>query len=308
MKIFKPKFWQNKLNFFSIIFLPVSVIFLILISIRKLITLSKKFKIPVICVGNIYIGGTGKTPLSILITNKLKKRFSPVIIKKYYKNHKDEHKLIKENTDNLILNNKRTFAIEEAIRMNFNVAILDDGFQDHTIFKDLNILCFNSKQLIGNGMIFPSGPLREGINSLRRAKIVIINGNNNEKFEKKIMNINNDLEIYYSKYLPLNISEFVNKKVYAFAGIGNPENFFELLKSNNLNIKKAVSFPDHYQFSKVEIQDMVDEAHKNDFVLITTEKDHQRIKEYGFKNIKFIKLELKIFDEKKFINQILNIL
>ena len=305
MKFLKPKFWDNKNDIFSILLKPISILFYFLINLRKSLTHAKKFKIPVICVGNIYVGGTGKTPLSIIIAKELKvKKKNPVIIKKYYKDHNDEHQMIKKTVDSLILNKDRTLALKEAEKKKFDVAILDDGFQDYAIEKDLNIICFNSKQLIGNGSIFPAGPLRESFSSLKRAKIVIINGERNKIFEKKILKISNNIKIFYSKYTPTNIEQFKNKKLYAFAGIGNPDNFFELLSEYNLNVQKKISFPDHYNFNMNELEKMTELASKNNFELITTEKDFYRIKDYNFKKIKYLKLDLIIKEKNKLIGEI----
>ena len=307
MKIFKPKFWDNKNNVFSILLKPISILFYFLINLRKFFIHTKKFRIPIICVGNIYVGGTGKTPVSLMITNELKvKKKNPVIIKKYYKNHNDEHQMIRKNNNSLILNKNRIRALEEAERKNFDVAILDDGFQDYAIEKDLNIVCFNSKQLIGNGSVFPAGPLRESLNSLKRAQIVIINGEKNKVFEKKILEISKKIKIFYSKYTPTNIEQFKNKKLYAFAGIGNPDNFFELLSEYNLNVQKKISFPDHYNFTANEIEKMIEIASKNDFEIITTEKDFYRIKDYNFKKINYLKLELIIKEKNKLISDIVS--
>ena len=305
MKILKPKFWQNKLNFFSVILLPFTLLYMVLIKIRKSFSIQKKFKIPLICVGNIYIGGTGKTPLAIKIKNELENFKKTVVVRKYYKNHKDEHRLIKEKTNSLILNSSRSAAIKEAEKNNYDAVILDDGFQDYSIKKDLNILCFNSNQLIGNGLLFPSGPLREGMSSIRDAKIIIINGKTNKEFEKKIFEISNNTNIYYSKYLPLNTSQFKGKKILAIAGIGNPDNFFETLKENHLDIQKTISFPDHYEFKKEELEKIIEEARQNNWEIVTTEKDYYRINILGFKNIKYLEIELKILDKEKLINQIL---
>ena len=92
MKLIKPKFWEKKTSFLSIILYPLSLIFICLIQIKKRLVKVKKFKIPIICVGNIYIGGTGKTPLSIFLANEVYSNGKkPVIIRKFYKNHFDEH-------------------------------------------------------------------------------------------------------------------------------------------------------------------------------------------------------------------------
>ena len=306
MKFLKPKFWESKNNILAILLRPISLLFYFLTALRKSLISPKKFKIPIICVGNIYVGGTGKTPVSIMIANILKtNNKNPAIIKKYYKDHEDEHKLINNITNSLILNKNRVAAIEKAERENFDVGILDDGFQDHTIKKTLNIICFNNRQLIGNGLVFPAGPLRERLSSLKRAQIVIINGEKNKIFEEKILNISKNIKIFYSEYLPINIEQFKNKKLFAFAGIGNPDNFFDLLSKYNLNVQKKISFPDHYEFKKKEIEQITRDAVNNNLDLITTEKDFYRVKDYGFKDLRYLKVDLKIEEKNKFITEVL---
>jgi len=309
MKFLKPKFWESRNNIIAILLRPISLLFYFLTVLKKSFISPKKFKIPIICVGNIYVGGTGKTPVSIMIANILKaNNKNPAIIKKYYKDHEDEHKLINNITNSLILNKNRVAAIEKAERENFDVGILDDGFQDHTIKKTLNIICFNSRQLIGNGLVFPAGPLRERLSSLERAQIVIINGEKNKIFEEKILNISKNIEIFYSEYLPINIEQFKNKKLFAFAGIGNPNNFFELLSKYNLNVQRKISFPDHYEIKKKEIEQITEEAVNNNLDLITTEKDFYRVKDYGFKDLRYLKVDLKIEEKNKFITEVLKYL
>ena len=287
--------------------MPFSFFLQLLIKIRTSLYTKKKFNIPIICVGNIYIGGTGKTPLSLLIFKELiKYKKDPAIVRKYYKEHEDEYKLAKNESVPLFLDKKRSVAIKKAEDSGHKLIILDDGFQDPTINKDLNILCFNSKQLIGNGMTLPSGPLRESLKSVRNSKIVVINGEKNENFESKIKKISSKTEIFYSNYILENFNQFINKKIFAFAGIGNPENFFDLLLENNIDIFKKISFPDHYRYNKFEIEKMLKEAKKENAELITTEKDYCRIKEMGYDNIKFAKISLKINRKQQFINLILN--
>ena len=306
MKFLKPKFWESRNNILAILLSPISLLFYFLTALRKSLISPKKFKIPIICVGNIYVGGTGKTPVSIMIANILKtNNKNPAIIKKYYKDHEDEHKLINNITNSLILNKNRVAAIEKAERENFHVGILDVGFQDHTIKKTLNIICFNNRQLIGNGFVLPAGPLRERLSSLERAQIVIINGEKNKIFEEKILNISKNIKIFYSEYLPINIEQFKNKKLFAFAGIGKPNNFFDLLSKYNLDVQKKISFPDHYEFKKKEIEQITRDAVNNNLDLITTEKDFYRVKDYGFKDLRYLKVDLKIEEKNKFITEVL---
>ena len=307
MKYFKPKFWDYKNNTLSIILRPISYLFYCLTIFRKNLTSSEKFKIPIICVGNIYLGGTGKTPVCIEIVNELKKRGKkPVIVKKYYKTHKDEHKLIKNKLGSLIINKNRSRAIISAQNEDFDIAILDDGFQDYKIKKDLSIICFNSKQLIGNGLLLPAGPLREGLKSIKRSKIIIINGKKNKEFEDNIFKISKNIRIFYSEYLPKNISKFKNKNVFAFAGIGNPSNFFDLLTKHEFNVCKTKSFPDHYKFKKKEIDELIKEADKKNLQLVTTEKDFYRIKDFGYNKIEYLEINLVIEKKNKLIDNIIS--
>ena len=309
MKIFKPKFWSVKNSLIAYFLFPLSIFIQALLILRNKITKVKKFSIPVICVGNIYIGGTGKTPLSIEIAKILEKfNKKTAIIKKSYKEHVDEFKLIESKQVSLFINSSRHTAINDVVKNKFDYAILDDGFQDFSVNKDLNIVCFNEKQLIGNGMTFPSGPLRESLSSLKRCQIIVINGRRNIEFEKQIKIISNNISIYYSKYLPTNIEDFKNKNLIAFAGIGNPENFFDLLESNKLKIIKKISYPDHYNYTLQELNDLVSFSLENNLKIITTEKDFYRIKHFELSQIHSLNVKLEILDVDKFENNIIRYL
>ena len=263
MKFKKPKFWDARVNLFSILLLPFSLIVLLIIFLKKKIVKPISFSTPIICIGNIYIGGTSKTPTAIFLANKLSKLGNrTVIIRKFYESHTDEYNLIKANFSNLIINKNRVDGIRKAEESNYDKIILDDGFQDLTIKKDVNIVCFNKNQLIGNGLIIPSGPLREGLNSLNNAHIILINGEKDNQFERKILNINKQLKIFYSSFIPENLGEFKGKKLLALAAIANPENFFRLIKNFGLDIRKELIYPDHYEFSKMEVNEILDEVKK----------------------------------------------
>ena len=196
---------------------------------------------------------------------------------------------------------------EEAIRIaskeGFDTVILDDGFQDYRIQKNISILCFNQNQLIGNGFVMPSGPLRENLNALKYAEIILINGEKNKDFEKKILKINKYLNIFYSKYNPVFSNNFKNKKVLAFAEIKSRK-FFKLLLNNGLNIQKNISFPDHYKYKKEELENILIEARNENLEVITTEKDFHRIKGFKLDKINYIKLELEISEKDEFLKKI----
>jgi tetraacyldisaccharide 4'-kinase len=301
MKLKKPLFWSKNNNLFSFILFPFSLLIQLLFFFKNIFLKTKKISIPVICVGNIYIGGTGKTPLSIEIVRILKKfNLAPVLIKKFYKDQIDEINLINSKNIEIIKNSSRYIALKEAEERGFKSIVLDDGFQDHSIYKDLSILCFNEKQLIGNGFTIPAGPLREPLSALRRSKIILINGKKNEDFENKIKSINNEINIFYSKYIAQNSHKFLNENILAFAGIGNPENFFDLLKENNINVEKKISFPDHYNYTKKELDKLLKISKENNLKLLTTEKDFFRIKHFNITDIDYLTIKLEIINEELF--------
>ena len=301
MKLKKPLFWSKNNNLFSFILFPFSLLIQLLFFLKNIFLKTKKISIPVICVGNIYLGGTGKTPLSIEIVRILKKfNMAPVLVKKFYTDQFDEIDLINSKNIEIIKNSSRYIALKEAEERGFNSVVLDDGFQDHSIYKDLSILCFNEKQLIGNGFTIPAGPLREPLSALRRSKIILINGKKNEDFENKIKSINNEINIFYSKYIAQNSHKFLNENILAFAGIGNPENFFDLLKENNINVEKKISFPDHYNYSKKELDKLLKISKENNLKLLTTEKDFFRIKHFNTIDIDYLTIKLEIINEELF--------
>ena len=301
MKFKKPLFWSKNNNLYSFILFPFSLLIQFLFFFKNIFLKTKKISIPVICVGNIYIGGTGKTPLSIEIVRILKKfNMAPVLVKKFYKDQFDEIDLINSKNIEIIKNSSRYIALKEAEERGFKSIVLDDGFQDHSIYKDLSILCFNEKQLIGNGFTIPAGPLREPLSALKRSQMLLINGKKNEDFENKIKSINNKINIFYSKYIAQNSNKFLNENILAFAGIGNPENFFDLLKENNINVEKKISFPDHYNYSKKELGKLLKISKENNLKLLTTEKDFFRIKHFNITDIDYLIIKLEIINEELF--------
>ena len=177
MNLIKPSFWDKKIGFLSLVLYPITIIYILVIFFKRKFSKVQKFKIPIICVGNIYLGGTGKTTLSIKIYNLLKERGLKVcFIKKFYSNQEDERNLLSMKGF-LISKKTRKEALLEAIKRGFKIAIFDDGLQDKTVEYDKKIVCFNNKNWIGNGKTIPSGPLREDINSIRKYDYVFLNGN-----------------------------------------------------------------------------------------------------------------------------------
>ena len=310
MYFVKPKFWDKKSNsFLSTLLYPLSIIYYLANILKRKISLAEKFEIPIICIGNIYIGGTGKTSTAIEIFKILSGFKKVCFLTKGYgrKSNKDIY-LSEVNTPNqntedtgdepLLLNkfghvyisNNRVAAINKIIKLGYDAIIFDDGFQDHKIFKNLNLLCFDSTNWIGNGNLIPSGPLREPLTSIKLANFVVIKGEKNQFIEKEIKTICPNIEIIYTENKVENIETLRNKNFIAFTGIGNPYSFFNTLLNNEIKILKQIIYPDHFQFTEKNYKKLFEEAEKRNCNLITTEKDHLRINEKFKKKIYYTKL------------------
>jgi len=308
MNLKKPKFWDYKRpNIYAYILVPIAFLLKIL-NMVKIKSKNKKLKIKTICVGNIYIGGTGKTSLSIKINEILtRKKIKSCFVKKFYKDQLDEQKILRSR-GKLFLSPSRIEAINLAENENYEIAIFDDGLQDHSINFDISFICFNNINWMGNGLTIPAGPLREDINNIKKHQNIFINGNleNLENLKKQIFKINSKINIHVGKYEPLNMNEFnKNDKYLVFTGIGNHKTFISMVKKHELNVCKDIEFPDHYTYTDSDIDLIINQAKDLNCKIITTEKDYFRLKNNRVDQIKFIKSELKIIDEEKLINIIL---
>ena len=310
MNLKKPKFWDyKKPNIYSYLLLPISIVIQIIYFLKTRLHKKKKFNIRTICVGNIYIGGTGKTSLSLKLNEILiKKKIRSCFIKKYYSNQLDEQKLL-SNNGKLFTAKKRSRALSKAENENYQVAIFDDGLQDCSIKHNVNLVCFNNLNWIGNGMTIPSGPLRESLNNIKNYNHVFLNGNdeNLSNIKSKILNISPSINIHEGKYVPINLKDFNLKNNYlAFSGIGNHKTFISMIKNNGINVIRDIEFSDHYNFKSEDINKILDLSKKLNCKVITTEKDYLRLKNNHIDEIKYVKIELHIVDEDKLINAIVN--
>ena len=307
MKLKKPKFWDyQRPNFLSYFLLPLTLPVIInnfLLNLKE--NTQQKHKIKKICIGNIYIGGTAKTPLTIKIYQILNTLGIKVAtIKKFYQNHYDEQKILSQKTM-LYCEKNRIQALNNAIQGKMGVVVFDDGLQDRSINYDLKIVCFNSIKSIGNGLLIPAGPLREKINSISKYDAAFINGNekDNSKLKSLLKKYNAHIEIFESNYKAININEFsTDEKYIVFSGIGNPESFRQTLISNNIKISKEIIFPDHHKYNQKDIDHIRFQARQLNSKILTTEKDYIKIKSSKNNDIKYLKVELDIKNEDKLID------
>ena len=254
----KPLFWdQKKQSFLSIILFPLTLLTLLNNLFLNFSIKKKNKKIYSICLGNIYIGGTGKTPLAIKIYKILSKTNKNIVIgKKFYSEHKDEILLLKKKVP-LLVDKERKIILQKAINNQKKIIIFDDGLQDKDLSYNLKFVCFDSSSWVGNGNLLPAGPLRESLISLKKFDAVFLKNifKPNNQIIKKIKQINPKIKIFNTRYLIKNLKEFNLKNQYLiFSGIGNPDSFFYLLKKNKFIIKYQISFADHFKYSDYDIK------------------------------------------------------
>jgi len=303
----KPKFWDfKKPNFFAYLLYPFTIFVEIHNIISSVIPKKKFTEIKTICVGNLYIGGTGKTPTSLFLYNLLKKNnINPVTAKKFYKNQIDEQKFLKDNSNFISLSDREEI-VKKAIEMKFDMVIFDDGLQEKWINYDIKFACFDSEKWIGNGHLIPSGPLREKMNALKNYHGIFLKTVNDDSnldyIYNKIREINPNIEVFESNIEIKDISKFnFDKNYIIFSGIGNPDNFKKLLLKNKFKIIEEITFPDHYNYQDKDILRIIDKANSNNAEIITTEKDFKRIPQNFKEKISFLEINMKIKDENKLV-------
>ena len=288
-----PKFWyQKKDSYLSRSLYPLSLLFRLGTKIRNFASTSKKSSLPVICIGNIVVGGAGKTPVSLKIGKMLiKAGYKPHFISKGYAG------IIKTSTlveswhsptsvgDESILLSKvaptwigknRNKSGEYAKMQGGDCLIMDDGFQNPTIYKDFSIIVINASQEFGNKRVMPSGPLRESIKrGLTRTNLVIVIGDTTDDLKKLIPS---NIPIMSAKFIINKENKiFKGQKITAFAGIAYPEKFFTSLAEQGAQIVKEVIYPDHHIYHENDLLNLAEIANKTQSILVSTQKDFVRI-------------------------------
>jgi len=305
----------------SLFLLPLSVIYFLISFARKYLyrfNLLKSFKIqvPVIVIGNITSGGTGKTPLVIHLANELKKNgYHPGIISRGYgpkrngvsevnqksnvENIGDEPILIHKHTHlPVFISKDRVLAAKALIKKykKIDVILSDDGMQHYRLKRDMEILVIDGTRRFGNGYLLPAGPLRESRRKVKAVDAIVCN-------EKKV--IDGSYLMKYKSYFLINLKTKqkipLNKvhlnNLHAIAGIGNPDRFFNYLKALGL-IFDSTSYKDHYPFTKKDFKTM------NDKNIIMTEKDAVKCEKFARDNFWYLPVVAEI--DSKFTDFILN--
>lgn len=281
-----PAFWSKKNSFLSVLLSPLSLIVSMIGRWRQRNTKAHRVSVPVICVGNVTLGGTGKTPLVMSLAYLLRQQgFTPHILSRGYgakvQNpiqvlpshlacHVGDEPLLLAKAAPTWVYPDRIKTAKLAIENGADILLLDDGLQNSKLHKDISLLVVEGVSGFGNGRVFPAGPLREPVrDAMQRVDAIILYGEMDDLAwtkDKPVFRValNSDQKPTALSYL-------------AFAGIGRPQKFFDSLVRNNFVVKKTCSFPDHHVYREREIEQLVKQAQENGVKIITTAKDAVKI-------------------------------
>lgn len=285
--------------------------------------------VPVISVGNITIGGTGKTPMVALIAERLIEKGERVgILTRGYGRENPKQRVLVSDGERILagakqsgdeplelarkLNGKAVIVADANraaagiwVRDKFGITtfVLDDAFQHRRVKRDTDIVLVDATDPFGNGKTLPFGILREPLENLKRAGIIVITranlSKNTEDLKSQIRRYNNDCPIYVSENRIANLtelSEFQSEspqskirnpkskiRSFAFCALGNPNNFYEQLRRENYNLTATHTFPDHHLYTTRDVAELTEKAVKSGAeILLTTAKDAVKLKDFNF--------------------------
>ena len=310
-----PSFWKTR-NWLANLLSPIGVIYGFLTYLRITFGLTRKVKVPVICLGNLTAGGTGKTPLAISLATALKaKGYNPFFVSRGYggklsdtlvdplihtPQQVGDEPLLLANHAPTIINSKRFKAAQKAINLGADLIIMDDGFQNPGLHKDLSLIVVDGAFGFGNRYCIPAGPLREKVwSGMHRADAVIIVGYDETDLTHRYKL---KLPIFRASIAPIKPEASKNNQVFAFAGIGRPSKFYGSLQELGFKIVETKDFPDHHYYTEAELQEIIKRAKELGTDIYTTGKDIVKIPAHIQKHFKVLEIEIKWRDEQKLLD------
>lgn len=286
-----PSFWEEK-TLLSHLLLPLGWIFGACTDFHRMSATGFRAACPVICVGNLVAGGAGKTPIALAVANRLKKSGVSVhfLSRGYLGREKgpvrvdldrhtardvgDEPLLLAAHAPTWVSLDRSAGAAAASNRA--DVVIMDDGFQNGSVQKDLSIVVVDGIYGFGNGRVIPSGPLREPLaGGLARADLIVLLGGSQSILKGSTLALPT---VISARLEPVEDStKYFGRRIVAFAGIGRPQKFFDTIREMGSDLIATHSFSDHHQYEPAELSALRAQALQENAELLTTEKDLVRI-------------------------------
>jgi tetraacyldisaccharide 4'-kinase len=296
----EPGFWHRPSSFASKLLLPLGALYGA-VAARRLQREGFDAGIPVLCVGNYHVGGAGKTPMVLALTRMLRDLGeTPVVLSRGYGGRlhgpvrvdPDRHAaadigdepLMMARTVPVVVARDRISGVALARSQGATVILMDDGFQNPAIAKDASLIVIDGDRGLGNGLVFPAGPLRAPLPpQLARtdALIVVGDGTAAAPVAAAIAAQGRPVLAAHLRADDASVASLRGKRVLAFAGIGDPLRFFRTLRASGIEIVRQRAFADHHPYAQAEIEALIAEAKPDALTLVTTEKDLARLRSGG---------------------------
>lgn len=306
----QPEFWKHQGDL-SLLLRPFAYLYTKGVRLRQVLIPSYRAEIPVVCIGNVTVGGAGKTPTALALGTYLAElgqrpaflsrgygtsHHTPVQVDVHHHTAEDvgDEPLLLARIAPTFVCRDRIAAVQAAVRQRATIAIMDDGFQNPSLHKDVSILVIDGTYGIGNGHVLPSGPLREPLSdAMARADAVFFIGEDRHTLLPQLT----DKPLFKAQVQPT-LGHLDKGKTYiAFAGLAHPEKFFLTLEKEGFTLAVTHSFPDHYAYTDQDIEELKAEAKEENAVLITTDKDYVRLSEAQRKEIEILPITLEFEDK-----------
>ena len=293
----EPAFWHRPRSWISLLLSPLGALYG-LIAARRLRREGLDAGIPVLCVGNYHMGGAGKTPTVLALTKLLRELGeTPVVLSRGYGGElrgpvmvdpvrhtaRDvgDEPLMLARTVPVAVARDRIDGVALAKSQAATVILMDDGFQNPAIAKDVSLIVIDGDRGVGNACVFPAGPLRAPLlPQLERtdALIVIGDGTAAAPVAAAVAAQNRPVLSAHLEAAGASVASLRGRRVLAFAGIGDPARFFNTLRASGIEVAAVRAFDDHHPFSDQEIAALIAEAKRSGLTLVTTEKDFARLR------------------------------
>jgi tetraacyldisaccharide 4'-kinase len=292
----EPGFWFRPASLPSLLLLPLGTLYGA-VAARRLQIEGFDTGIPVICVGNYHVGGAGKTPAVLALARLLRDLGeTPVVLSRGYGGRLrgpvmvdaarhaaadvGDEPLMLARTVPVVVARDRIDGAALARSQGASVILMDDGFQNPAIAKDVSLIVIDSDRGLGNGRVFPAGPLRAPLSpQLARTDALIVIGDGNAAGKVAAAMTAQGRPVLSAHLEPdeASVAALCGKRVLAFAGIGDPARFFRTLRASRIDVVQQRAFADHHPFTPGEIEALVAEARRDALTLVTTEKDLARL-------------------------------
>tara|TARA_B110000858_G_scaffold177676_1_gene212874 strand:- start:7771 stop:8784 length:1014 start_codon:yes stop_codon:yes gene_type:complete len=326
---FLERAWQEKAGWLILLW-PVSVLFQVLTKIRRVVQQPKQrpsnISVPVIVIGNISLGGTGKTPLLITLTQELQKQgYKPGIISRGYGGEASTYPLavdsdgdVRQSGDEAFLiaqktacpvyvDPDRSAALQALLAAeDVDVVLSDDGLQHYKLYRDLEIVVVDGQRLFSNGFCLPAGPLRESMSRLKQVQHIIVNGERAKEIpalkDASTMSLEPHMlvNLLSGEERPFSAAPFnMGNKLQAVSALGNPQRFYDLLGRLPYQVE-TFSFPDHHNFAADDFGQRGIDAHQP---VVMTEKDAVKCQQFAKNNFWYLSVEVNL--EGQFVERLI---